>query len=261
MNSIPDVLDALRLDLRLDERGNAEPERRQVAAAARSVEVILRRIHFDLTIPRDGLRAEVQCVSTDALVEELIAQGHSIGAAKWAVFWLAEDHRLKVDVVDVPSMTFGDLRREGSEVIERMLRRKGWDKIDDDTMISMQRVGLRPTLSLPDWWRDFFRNHQEKQEEYAELQDGPVPPNRLRWKGATYSIGKGRSPLSWRLLDYFWDRQRESFDDLIGKNKPWTDAVTDNAVSTALTRFKNDIPRWFPWFLRAANGYVYKEFR
>jgi hypothetical protein len=62
-------------------------------------------------------------------------------------------------------------------------------------------------------------------------------------------------------LEYFWERDSATYEDLQGEGKPWSDPVTDSAVATAVTRFKNDIPQGFPWILGTKNRCVYKKSR
>ena len=91
--------------------------------------------------------------------------------------------------------------------------------------------------------------------------DGPEPPHWLWWNGTRYRIGKTRSQLSWRLLQYFWDRESATYEDLQEPGRPWPDPVSDSAVATAVNRFKTDIPSGFPWKLVTKGRCVTKEFR
>jgi hypothetical protein len=91
--------------------------------------------------------------------------------------------------------------------------------------------------------------------------NGPEAPHWLWWANKRIRIGTDRSRLSWLLMEYFWERDFATYEDLQGDGKPWSDPVTDSAVATAVNRFKNDIPREFPWLLATKNRRVYKKSR
>jgi hypothetical protein len=91
--------------------------------------------------------------------------------------------------------------------------------------------------------------------------DGPEAPHWLWLNNIRHRIGKGRSRLSWQLLQYFWLRDSATYEDLQGSDKPWPDPVNDSAVSTAVNRFNTDMPRGFRWKLVTKNRCVAKESR
>src|SRR5262249_7231754 len=89
--------------------------------------------------------------------------------------------------------------------------------------------------------------------------DGPEAPHWLWWNDERIRIGSGRSQRSWGLLQYFWGRDSENYEDLFGFGKPWLDSVSDSAVATAVNRFNSDMPFGFPWILATKNRCVYKK--
>src|SRR5262249_7906852 len=86
-----------------------------------------------------------------------------------------------------------------------------------------QQAGRPAGLMIP---RD-----AQKQQGPTRRPDGPDPPLWFWWKGRRHRIGKKRSRLSWLLLDYFWNRDSSTYEDLQGPGLPWSDPVSDTAVS------------------------------
>jgi hypothetical protein len=87
--------------------------------------------------------------------------------------------------------------------------------------------------------------------------NGPEPPNRLWWNNQKHLIGTRAYNLSWKLLDYFWDRDSAAFEDLNGEGKPWGNPVSDSAICTAVARFNNEPwPSGFHWKLSVCQGEV-----
>jgi hypothetical protein len=109
--------------------------------------------------------------------------------------------------------------------------------------------------------RALSRFAEQLRERDPKHPDGPEPPHWLWWKHKRYQIGSGRSALSWRLLDYFWNRDSARFEDLQGAGMPWSDPVNDSTIGTAVNRFANALPPGFPWTLATKNRCVFKESR
>jgi hypothetical protein len=89
--------------------------------------------------------------------------------------------------------------------------------------------------------------------------DGPEAPNYLWLGGTRYPIGNPRSRRSWQLLEYFWTRTSETYDNLQGPTGIWQDCVTDSAIASAVNRFNNDMPAELPWKLTTHHHRVVKN--
>jgi hypothetical protein len=89
--------------------------------------------------------------------------------------------------------------------------------------------------------------------------NGLEPPRSLWWEGERYEIGTKRSRRCWLLLDYMWSRQRATFQELQGPEKPWEDPVTESAISTAVNRLNLHLPASLPWRLEIDGGCVVKR--
>lgn len=85
--------------------------------------------------------------------------------------------------------------------------------------------------------------------------DGPVPPNRLRWKKETHTV----QPIPWRLLDFMWSRERAAEDDVAVH--VWGEAEahppSNSALKSAISR-ANDalLSVKIPGALGQNNGYI-----
>lgn len=101
----------------------------------------------------------------------------------------------------------------------------------------------------------------DKCSQSGTRNDGPEPPHWLQWKKKRYRIGTGRSKLSWRLLNHFWNRDSAAYEDLQGPDKPWLDPVGDSSVATAVNRFNTHLPTGFPWKLTTKDRFVTKQSR
>jgi hypothetical protein len=94
--------------------------------------------------------------------------------------------------------------------------------------------------------------------------DGPEPPCWLRWKGKRIKIGDGRSARSWRLLNYFWNHESATYEDLCegaDPDKPWDRPVHDGTIASAVNRMNQTLPADFPWSLSTLNRCVEKQSR
>jgi len=89
--------------------------------------------------------------------------------------------------------------------------------------------------------------------------DGPEDPHWLWLNNERHKIGNGRAKQCYDLLKYFWSRESETFQGLLGNGKPWIDPVGDNAFSVAATRFNNNMPKGFPWKLKVDGRCMFKE--
>lgn len=86
-------------------------------------------------------------------------------------------------------------------------------------------------------------------------------PNFVWIAAKKFVVGGADLNLSWRLLQYFWDRRQASFSDLTGPGGVFDFEVGDPAIHTALSRFRDDAPiRELGWTLKAGKGLVYKKF-
>jgi hypothetical protein len=95
----------------------------------------------------------------------------------------------------------------------------------------------------------------------ARRPDGPEAPHWLWFKNKRRRIGAKRAKRSWELLNYFWERDSATYEELQGPGKPWVDPVNDSTISTATGRFNNEMPPGFPWKLTTKNRCVTKESR
>jgi hypothetical protein len=98
-------------------------------------------------------------------------------------------------------------------------------------------------------------------ENSPQHPDGPEPPHWLWLKGVCHRIGKGRSQRSWTLLNYFWQHDNATFENLYGPGKLWPDPVSDSAISSAINRFNTQMPAGLTWKLIIKNRIVSKESR
>jgi hypothetical protein len=135
-------------------------------------------------------------------------------------------------------------------------------------------------VALLDWYvferpvaRDQERDRSETSDEgksgseqalggQAKSQpDGPYPPYWVRLNGEDLRVGDGRGTLSWKLLVYFWQRQTAKYDELQGAESVWPDPISDGTVSTAVSRFNNEVPKQLPWRLKTGNRCVFKVYK
>ena len=91
--------------------------------------------------------------------------------------------------------------------------------------------------------------------------DGPEAPHWVWLGGKQHRIGEGRAKLSWELLNYFWDRNSATYEELQGPGMPWQNDVEDPTIPTAVNRFNNEVPPALPWRLGTKGRTVYKEDR
>src|SRR5262249_16336425 len=84
--------------------------------------------------------------------------------------------------------------------------------------------------------------------------DGPEAPRWLWWQDQRQDIAGDRGRLLFDLLQFMWDRDSATFDDLTGPGKPWPQRPSnDSAYSTTVNRLNIRLPSALPWKLGIQN--------
>lgn len=72
--------------------------------------------------------------------------------------------------------------------------------------------------------------------EKAIAADGPIPPDKFKWEGATYSK---IPPIQWQLLKMMWGRDSATFQEV--SDAVWGGHTADTTIKTTVSRLNDHL--------------------
>jgi hypothetical protein len=147
-----------------------------------------------------------------------------------------------------------DITTQPTEKLKRKAR-EPLDSHESADPISKDNTARRETTKSSDATGSACASAQETSTPHP---DGPEAPHWMWLTGIRHRI---ESPQAWKLLNFFWNRDAATFDELSGPEpgKIWPDPVQDSALTSAANRFQNAMPSGFPFKLRVKNRTLYRE--